>query len=441
MASRLRRLPKARFICREDITNSMGEHPVYISYSVERKVAKTDTTVWVKREYWNDSRQCVKASHPRHDQLNAMLQVKRHEIDDRLVELNPDIVLTIDLLRKIVKGESVEDADECNRDFVDFALEVMETEYKREKIGISVLDNAKCGLHLFRRFLISSQKRDFLLIREIDERIIDKYIIWRKEQRENSNETINKALTPIFKAVRSAVSLGFLPQSRADKICGRYLPPTKPLLDDDCREEVRYLTHEQMKALMNLYHNVKYDRTRDYIDMFLFSFHTCGMRFVDVLTLQWSNIDFKAGRIKKVLVKSKINHEIPLTTAARQILEKWRGRKGCDRFCLGLLPSTFDLNDEVELKRQRINRNTPIKTSLHEVGRKLELPFSLSFHVARHTFAVLSLNREDNPLSVHVISRLLGHSSLLVTEKVYARFLPSKLEQDLGLDAFSDLTV
>lgn len=286
MTSRLRRIPKARFICREDITNAMGEHPVYITYSVERKTAKTDTTVWVKKEYWNQSRQCIKAGHPRHDQLNAMLQVKRHEIDDRLINLNPDTPLTIDLLRKIVKGENIDDSDECNRDFVDFATEIMESEYKREKIGIAVLDNAKCALHLFRRFIIGSQKRDFLLIRELDERIVDNYIIWRKEQRENSNETINKALTPIFKAVRSAVSLGLLPQTRADRICSRYLPPTKPLLDDDCREEVRYLTHEQMKRLMTFYHTVKYDRTRDYIDMFLFSFHACGLRFVDVMTLQ-----------------------------------------------------------------------------------------------------------------------------------------------------------
>ncbi len=441
MASRLRRIPKARFICREDITNSMGEHPVYITYSTDRKTAKTDTTVWVKHEYWNDSRQCVKASHPRCEQLNAMLQVKRHEIDDRLVELNPEVSLTIDLLRKIVKGKSIDESEECNRDFVDFASEIMESEYKREKIGISVLDNAKCGLHIFRRFLICSEKRDFLLIRELDERIIDNYIIWRKEQRENSNETINKALTPIFKAVRSAGSLGLLPQAKVDTICNRYLPPSKPLLDDDCKEEVRYLTHEKMKELMDLYKIVKYDRTRDYIDMFLFSFHACGLRFVDVMTLQWKNIDFETGQIHKILVKSSINHTIPLTMGAQQILERWRGRKGCDRFCFGLLPSYFDLNNEVEIKRQRINRNTAIKTSLHEIGRKLNLPFSLSFHVARHTFAVLSLNRERNPLSVHVISRLLGHSSLLVTEKVYARFLPSTLEHDLGLDAFSDFSV
>lgn len=438
MKQRIRRIPTAKFILREDFNNAYGEHPVYITYSVERKTAKTDTTIWLNKCDWNEQRQCVRSTHPRHKQLNGILQIKRNEIDSHLVDLNPDIPLTIELLRKIVKGENIDDADECNRDFVDFALEVMENEYKRQKIGISVLDNAKCGLHLFRKFLISHQKRDSLLIKEINERIIDSYIIWRKEERENTNETINKALTPIFKAVNEATALGLLSPVLASRITKRYLPPTKPLLDDDCNEEIRYLSREQIGQFLNLYNVVKYDRTRDYMDMFLFSFHACGLRFVDVMTLQWSNVDIAAGQIKKVLVKSSVAHIIPLTNGARQILERWKGRKGCDRFCFGLLPSDFNLNDAAELKRQRINRNTPIKTSLREIGRKLELPFFLTFHVARHTFAVLSLNREENPLSVHVISRLLGHSSMLVTEKVYARFLPKTLEQDLGLDSFGD---
>lgn len=107
---------------------------------------------------------------------------------------------------------------------------------------------------------------------------------------------------------------------------------------------------------------------------------------------------------------------------ARQILERWRGRKGCERFCFGLLPSNFDLNDTKELKRQRINRNTPIKTSLHEIGRKLELPFSLTFHVARHTFAIWALN--DGRYDIKQISSMLGHSSVLTTEVFYAKYLP-----------------
>lgn len=53
----------------------------------------------------------------------------------------------------------------------------------------------------------------------------------------------------------------------------------------------------------------------------------------------------------------------------------------------------------------------------------------ITFHVARHTFAVLALNKG---LSMTVVSRLLGHASTDVTEKVYAKFLPETLSAEMG---------
>ena len=50
-------------------------------------------------------------------------------------------------------------------------------------------------------------------------------------------------------------------------------------------------------------------------------------------------------------------------------------------------------------------------------------------HVARHSFAVFALNKG---LSMTVVSRLLGHGSTDVTEKVYARFLPETLSTEVA---------
>lgn len=50
-------------------------------------------------------------------------------------------------------------------------------------------------------------------------------------------------------------------------------------------------------------------------------------------------------------------------------------------------------------------------------------------HVARHTFAVFALNKG---LSMSVVSRLLGHGSTGITEKVYARFLPETLSSEVA---------
>ena len=50
-------------------------------------------------------------------------------------------------------------------------------------------------------------------------------------------------------------------------------------------------------------------------------------------------------------------------------------------------------------------------------------------HVARHSFAVMALN---DGLPMSVVSRLLGHASTGVTEKVYAKYLPETLEDEMN---------
>ena len=55
----------------------------------------------------------------------------------------------------------------------------------------------------------------------------------------------------------------------------------------------------------------------------------------------------------------------------------------------------------------------------------MKLPFTLTMHVARHSFAVQALN---NGMDVHVISTLLGHSTSSITERVYAKFLDQTLD-------------
>jgi len=67
----------------------------------------------------------------------------------------------------------------------------------------------------------------------------------------------------------------------------------------------------------------------------------------------------------------------------------------------------------------------------------LSLAFLLLMHCARHTFAVFALN---NGVDVHKVSRLLAHSSVMVTEKVYAKFLPETLQKEVETKLNFDFT-
>ena len=105
-------------------------------------------------------------------------------------------------------------------------------------------------------------------------------------------------------------------------------------------------------------------------------------------------------------------------------VEKWKGRN--DNFVFGLLGDEFDLTDCVALKETLNSKNRTVNISLNTLGDKIHLPFPLHFHIARHTFATLALN---NTVDVKTISTLMGHSSVLTTEKVYATLLPSTIEK------------
>ena len=68
-----------------------------------------------------------------------------------------------------------------------------------------------------------------------------------------------------------------------------------------------------------------------------------------------------------------------------------------------------------------------LSQALNVVGDELGFK-KLNFHMARHSFAVLALN---GGLAMSVVSRLLGHGSTDVTEKVYAKFLPETLASEV----------
>lgn len=403
-----------------------GKYAIYLDYVIGTKHARTDTEIWIEEKYWDADRRQVSRKHPQCARLNGQLELKKREIDDAIFDYTQkNKLLTIDTLRSIVQGRPM--GKSADADFVAYAIETIKERYRMGKIGVSVRDNALCGFHKFRQFLLSYHNEDNLYISELSVDVIKAYIFWRQKQG-NINSTINKALTPIMRAAKRASIDKLIDASVAEAISQLYLPTKKELGEED-DGEVHYLTKEQVEQFISLREKVKYPRTKDFMDMFLFSLNACGLRVSDLITLEWRNVDFEKRRLRKVLFKGDKTHEIPLNDDAIRILERWHDRTEGHRFVFGLLDDDFDLQDKEKRKRMRLNKNRAIITSLKTIGDKMGIKdFSLTMHVARHTFAVWALNKGVN---IHLISRLMGHSSVMVTEKVYAKFMPSTLEKEV----------
>ena len=166
-------------------------------------------------------------------------------------------------------------------------------------------------------------------------------------------------------------------------------------------------------------------RTKEIMEMFLFTVNT-ALRVSDIITLEWAHIDLEKRELRKVMYKTKVPVAIHLNDDAMTILNKWKGKGVNGRFVFDLLPEDFDMSDIKRLDTLRLSKNRNIQQSLRSVGEKMKLPFNLTIHIGRHTFAVLCLKKG---LDIYQISKLLGHTSIISTEKTYAEYLPKDFKE------------
>ena len=298
------------------------------------------------------------------------------------------------------------------------------------KIGYSLWVNVQSYMKKFKEFLqkvkyLHTNSNNLLYCRDINVDLIKDYIIWRKGNG-NSNDTINKSLTPIFKALKKCYREGWIERETYDEITESYLPSNGKVLGED--KKVEYLTLDQLKKLKEVAAAAKYDRTRDFVDMFMFSVFCGGLRVSDIISLKWDEVDMENKMVRHYQVK---NHNrksvlltIPMADGAVEILERWKGRN--ENFVFGLLDDEFDLSDEERFQDVKQSRTRTINQSLAVLGEKIKLPFKLHIHCARHSFGTNGLN---NGCDIKSISALMGHSSVLTTEKVYAAVLPETLQR------------
>ena len=439
MGRQKRPFPLGRFRLRYPKNYDKGKaYPIEIIYIFSGRTLRRNMNISVTVADWNQNgnngRGEIRASMPDSTRFNNLLLAKVNKVDAGLNEYNQKFPGQVneDVISSFLDDKPITRKDK-GEDFVEFVLKRLASEYSRNKIGYSRYKNGQSGMNIFRQFLKATNngtyKPDGLYIGEVSTEIIDKYIKWRRGFKNNSDATINHSLTPILKGCEAACKMGLIDQE-INALLQDMRIQEKASLEAEGEKEFdgHNLSKEQLAQLVEFYNNDKEPRRKEFIEMFLFAFHACGLRIVDVMTLQWSHIDFEKKELSKVLIKTSKRHKIPLTAPALRILYKWQAIGRRKKYVFDLVKDDLNLNDADSLYRARNSATKCVNQSLHVVGEKLGFPFPLSFHTARHTFAVLATN---DGLTMTVVSRLLGHSSTDITEKVYARLLPQTLTAEV----------
>lgn len=416
------------------------QYYIALEYTWNRQIVRKATNITTTIDDWsptaNQGRGGVKPSYGEEaKRINSILVARVDKVDAMLAEYqqkHPDGITT-DIIADFLNDKPVISREDKGKDFVDLTLERLASDYSRNRIGRSRYQNGKSGMNMFQEFLRSTNrgtyKEDGIYVGEISVELIEAYIEWRRKVKKNGDATINHSLTPILKACAYAAELKMIDYAVNVRIQDMRISPKANVAVDDGEFDGKSLTEEELGKVISYYRACKEPRRKEFIEMFLFSFHACGLRVVDVMTLQWSHIDFQKKELRKVMIKTGKRHIVPLTDFAIEILNNWKKKRGNSIFVFDLVKEDLDIEDDEAIYKARNNATKCINQSLAVVGENLEFKFTLTMHVARHTFAVMALNKG---LSMSVVSRLLGHGSTDITEKVYARFLPETLSTELG---------
>lgn len=139
-------------------------------------------------------------------------------------------------------------------------------------------------------------------------------------------------------------------------------------------------------------------------DMFLFSFYTRGMSFVDMAYLRKKNL--QGGILSYRRRKTGQQLFIKWEKCMQKIVDKYAMPQS--DYLLPIIKTTCN----VEARKQYIYASHNINQSLKVIGRRLGLPLPLTMYVSRHAWASIAKSKN---VPVSVISEGLGHDSETTT--------------------------
>ena len=246
-------------------------------------------------------------------------------------------------------------------------------------------------------------KTDFYLD-ELPERLVEDYEFYMKIQRKCAHNTVMKNLKNFKKIIRIAMTNGWL---KKDPFREKHIH----------MEKVERAFLEKHEFLQVLNKQIDIPRIGQIRDIFCFCCLT-GLAFADVQQLKPEHIvkDINGMEwIRKARQKTKNMCNIPLLEEARKILDRYKEHPYCQAHSV-LLP---------------VCSNQKMNMYLKELADICGIRKHLSTHIARHTFATLTL---ASGATIDNVAKMLGHTNTNMTRH-YARILDSSIMRDMQIVA------
>jgi len=247
-------------------------------------------------------------------------------------------------------------------------------------------------------FIISEYKKKDFPLNKLNPHFVDDFEHYLKTVKDQKQVTINKAIQRFRKPIRVAVAEGYLDKDPfAQHQPGRVL------------KEVVFLSTEELQKLEK--HQFTQPRLQLVKDLFIFCCYT-GLAYHEMSKLKKEHIinGFDGNLwIKMKREKTSKMISVPLLPKAQSILDKYN-------------------NEDEEIVLPKFS-NQKINSYLKEIAGIVGINKPISHHMARKTFASTVLLYNDVPMEI--VSELLGHSSMKITQEYYGKVVQKRVSEEM----------
>ena len=387
---------KVLFYLKRDKQKANGTVPLFCRITVDGKEARFGMKCDINPKYWDV--ETGKAAGRTTDavKINVLIDNTKASIYNIYRELQErDNYVTADKIKNVFLGIDVKQQT---------LLELFDCHNKERKLQIGV--NLSKGTYnvycLVRRiaadFLIYKYDLQDIPIKGVNHQFLSDFEIYLLTVREYSKNTIVTTMKKFRHVIEVALNKELIHKN-----------PFKEFKLQWQKTNRGYLTQLELETMIDFqFEDKRMEKARD---IFIFCAFT-GMAHTDVKHLTnkhiQSSFDGKLW-IRGKRKKTDTEYHIPLMNIPKMILEKYRGKADDD-----LAIPVFDI----------VNYNILLK----KVAQLCGIEKNVSSHLARHTFATLTLTKG---VSIESVSKMLGHTKISTTQ-IYARVTDKKIGCEMG---------
>lgn len=386
------------FYLKKDKIKKSGLVPIHARITVDGKLTQFNTKLEIAENAWNSGKVVGKSFEV--NRINSVLNEIRAGIHTCYHTLQQrDGYVTAERVKNAFLGKEEKEKtiiaffEQHNEQFllrVNNDLTSRKTYTRYELTKNRLID-----------FMKAKYKVSDMPIREMNTALIDNFYLYIRDSYGCTHNTTMKFIQRFRTIVNFAKSTGLITADPFASYKLKFEHTDRGYLD---QEEIDKIYAKQFAS----------KRLEQVRDMFIFGCYT-GLSYIDICELKAEDIRTMFDGNLWIVTKrhkTQITSTIRLLDIPKALLKKYEGKLPDGK----LLP---------------VISNQKMNDYLKEISEVCGINKKITFHLARHSFATLSLGYG---VPIETVSKMLGHTNIKTTQ-IYARITDRKLSEDMEIMA------